>query len=77
MPMNKRQRKQLNELSEQLGDIQCEVEQIRDDEQEKIDNLPDGLQGSATEDKYQEGIDALEEIISAIEDAKDKFSEIP
>ena len=74
--MNKRQRKQLRELCDQAEEIKNEVEMIRDEEQEKIDNLPDSLQGSMKEDEYQEGIDALEEIISAFDDVFDKFSEL-
>lgn len=76
MPMNKKQRKQLQDLCSQVEDIKCEIETIRDDEQEKIDNLPDGLQGSSKEDEYQEGIDALEEIISSLEDTIDNFGEV-
>lgn len=74
--MNKKQRKQLQELCDQAGAIKDEIEMIRDDEQEKIDNLPDSLQGSSKEDEYQEGIDALEEIISSLEEAIDNFSEL-
>lgn len=74
--MNKKQRKQLQDLCSQVGDIKCEVETIRDEEQEKIDNLPDSLQGSSKEDEYQEGIDALEEIISSLEETIDNFGEV-
>ena len=74
--MNKKQRKQLQELCDQAEEIKQEIEMIRDDEQEKIDNLPDSLQGSSKEDEYQEGIDALEEIISSLEEVIDNFSEL-
>lgn len=72
--MNKRQRKQLSDLCDQVGTIKDEVEMIRDDEQEKIDNLPDSLYGSSKEDEYQEGIDALEEIINSLEEVIVNFS---
>lgn len=74
--MNNKQRKQLKALSEQVEEIKQEVEMIRDDEQEKIDNLPDGLIGSSKEDEYQEGIDALEEVMSAFDEVLDKFAEV-
>lgn len=74
--MNKKQRKQLKDLCEQVEGIQAEVEMFRDDEQEKIDNLPESLQGSSKEDEYQEGIDALDEIISSLSDVIDNFQEV-
>lgn len=74
--MNNKQRKQLKALSEQVEEIKQEVEMIRDDEQEKIDNLPDGLIGSSKEDEYQEAVDALEEVISSLEDVIDNFEEV-
>ena len=74
-PMNNKQRKQLKALSEQVEEIKQEVEMIRDDEQEKIDNLPDGLIGSSKQDEYQEAVNALEEVISSLEDVIDKFGE--
>ena len=73
--MNNKQRKQLKALSEQVEEIKQEVEMIRDDEQEKIDNLPDGLIGSSKQDEYQEAVNALEEVISSLEDVIDKFGE--
>lgn len=74
--MNKGQRKYLRTLAEQAEEIKAEIEMMRDDEQEKIDNLPNGLQGSSKEDQYQEGIDALEEVMSAFDDVLDKFAEV-
>lgn len=74
--MNNKQRKQLKALSEQVEEIKQEVEMIRDDEQEKIDNLPDGLIGSSKEEEYQEAVDALEEVISSLEDVIDNFGEV-
>lgn len=74
--MNNNQRKRLKALSEQVEEIKQEVEMIRDDEQEKIDNLPDGLIGSSKEDEYQEAVDALEEVISSLEDVIDNFEEV-
>ena len=74
--MNNKQRKQLKALSEQVEEIKQEVEMIRDDEQEKIDNLPDRLIGSSKEDEYQDAVNALEEVISSLEDVIDNFGEV-
>ena len=74
--MNKKQRKQLQDLCDKAEELKQDVEMIRDDEQDKIDNLPDSLQGSSKEDEYQEGIDALDEIINSLDDVIDKFQEV-
>lgn len=59
--MNKDQR---NELSGVL-DI---VTRIRDEEQEKLDNMPENLQDSERAERFQEGIDKLEEITDLLEE---------
>lgn len=38
-------------------------------EQEKLDNLPEALQGSSKEDDYQTAIDALTEAAEAVQAA--------
>lgn len=74
--MNKKQRKRLADLCDQVEAIKDDVEMIRDDEQEKIDNLPDNLLGSSKENEYKEGIDTLENVISSLEDASGYINEI-
>lgn len=46
------------------------LEQHRDDEQDKYDNMPEGLQNSDSGEAMQAGIDALEEAISELESAE-------
>lgn len=71
--MNATQRKELAELATQIDTIKEQLESIRDAEQEKYDNLPEGLQESERGEKFQEGIDTLDEIISNLKDAADSF----
>jgi uncharacterized protein (UPF0335 family) len=37
--MNKNQRKQLDSILERIEDLKSEIESIRDEEQEKMDNM--------------------------------------
>lgn len=58
--MNKDQR-------ERLDVIAASIEDIKFEEQEKYDNLPDGFRDGEQGSKLQEGIDALETAIDAIQ----------
>jgi prefoldin subunit 5 len=80
--MNSVQRKQLAKLTEtareyaaQVYALRNEFEYIQSDEQEKLENLPESLQGSDRATKLQEDIDALDTIVSAIESATDSLQE--
>ena len=54
-----------------LSRIYDEITQIRDEEQDKLDNIPENLSGSSKADQLQEGIDKLEEISGLLEEIKD------
>lgn len=44
--MNKEQRKMLEEIASAIEDARAELEVIRDEEQEKVDNAPENLNTS-------------------------------
>ena len=46
-----------------------DIESVRDDEQEKLDNMPDSLRDGSRGESIQEGIDNLEEAINHLENA--------
>lgn len=74
--MNKNDRRQLGELVEKLDEIKCAIEEMRDDEECKFDNMPEGLQESERGEAMQEAIDNLESASSSLEDAIDYLNEI-
>lgn len=67
--MNKHDRKRLAELIDQIQALVNEVDEIGQSEQEKFDNLTEGLQQSERGQQYQEVADAIESACSDIEDA--------
>lgn len=67
--MNKNDRKRLAELIDQIQALVNEVDEIGQSEQEKFDNLTEGLQQSERGQQYQEVADAIESACSDIEDA--------
>jgi uncharacterized coiled-coil DUF342 family protein len=80
--MNRETRKQLKQLQEKLTSINLEFEQfkenleeimgdvesIREEEQDKYDNMPESIQQGEKGDTMQEGIDSLDDLYSQIED---------
>lgn len=74
--MNNDRRARIRKLIEQLEGINSEIEDLRADEQDAFDNMPEGLQSSERGDKAQEAISNLEgatldDIISSLESASE------
>lgn len=67
--MNKQRRKRITEAMELLQQAQAIIEEVKDEEQDAFDNLPEGLQGS-------ERGEAMEEAISNLEEAYDNMDDI-
>ena len=78
--MNKQTRKQLAELRDkvdslksQLLDLSEQVQEIRDEEDDKYYNLPDGLQESKVGQAIQENVEYLEDIVYNFEQVESSF----
>jgi hypothetical protein len=67
--MNAKTRKLLKSAIETIEILHNSIETIRDEEQEKFDNLPEGLQQSENGQKFEETVGSLDEVISNLEDA--------
>lgn len=75
--MNQDRRKQIDEAAGMLQDALALIEQIRDEEQESFDNMPESLQqsdrGIASEEAandLSEAVDNITETIDTLENAK-------
>lgn len=78
--MNKETRKQLSKLRDkvdslksQLLDLSEQVQEIRDEEDDKYYNLPDSLQESKVGKSIMEGEESLDEIIYNFEQVESEF----
>ena len=67
--MNNTRREQLKEIMEKvillkdnLYDIRCDIESVKDDERESYDNIPESLLETEKAYKSQECIDNMDEI---------------
>lgn len=70
--MNKERREELWEVYTSLDDAMSKIIEVRSDEEDSFDNLPDGLQASKTGEAIQEAIDWLDGIENDIQNIRDK-----
>jgi hypothetical protein len=73
--MNKQRRQDLLDVSALLSEASDRLNEIREEEQEAFDNMPEGLQCSSRGETMQEAIDTMDEWNSDIEDIKSRIEE--
>jgi hypothetical protein len=73
--MNKNDRKELEKALDLLGEAQEIIDDIKDGEQEKFDNLSEGLQQSEKGQKFEETISFLEDAWNSIDEAVGSVNE--
>ena len=74
--MNKKTRNRLNKILSQIQDLKEEIQVIENEEQEKFDNLPEGLQGSEMGESMEAAINALSECADHLDSAEESLMEI-
>ena len=67
--MNEGRRKKLGDAMKALSEAQSIVDQVKDDEQEAFDNLPENMQSGDKGTTMEQTIETLEEISSNLGDA--------
>lgn len=74
--MNKGRRKELKKAIDLLYEAIQIIEEVRDEEQEAYDNIPESLQDSERAETMQEYIDSMDEAYNEIEDHITTLEEI-
>ena len=74
--MNAERRKRRDSIGEILSAIISDIEELKDDEEGALENMPESLQESERGEKMRENVDSLEEIISELESQRDYLSEV-
>lgn len=74
--MNKQQRKELQGYADSLEEIKSNIETMMEEEQDKLDNMPESLQESERGEAMQEAIENLESASSSLEEAIGYLEEI-
>lgn len=73
--MNNNRRKEIRNIIEQLESIRAQIENIRDDEQDCIDNMPENLQGSERCETAEAAVENLDLAIEPFEELINNLSE--
>ncbi|NDV64013.1 hypothetical protein [Bacteroides sp. 224] len=74
--MNKARRQELVDVISHLDEAIDRVEEIKSDEQDAFDALPESFQNSARGDSMLEAMDQLDGLISDIETLKTKIDAV-
>lgn len=74
--MNAQGRKEIAKHIASLNEIKDKVESIMENQQEKYDNMPEGLQDSERADEMLEAVDNLDSAVSSIEEAVEYLENI-
>lgn len=72
--MNADRRRAINKLSSQLDEIKGEIESLRDEEQDYIDNMPESFRQGEKGDLADQAISNLDEAVSSVESAIDSLN---
>ncbi|HIY98221.1 MAG TPA: hypothetical protein H9677_02445 [Firmicutes bacterium] len=74
--MNKERRKKVAQIVEQLDSCASELEEIKYEEDEARDNIPESLQGGEVYGRSEECSDTLEDAIDEIRNVIDNLNEV-
>lgn len=73
--MNKTDRKQIGEWIDKLEEIKSGIEGMQENEQEKLENLPEGIQFGERGDRMSAAIENLEYAASSIDEVIDYLND--
>lgn len=74
--MNKARRKRIEEIVGNIIDCREELEAIRDEEQDYLDNMPENLQNSERAEIASETIDNIDYALDSLIEAEDNLNDI-
>lgn len=74
--MNKARRKRIEEIVGKIIDCREELEAIRDEEQEALDNMPENLQNSERAEIASDTIDNIDYALDSLTEAEDNLNDI-
>lgn len=74
--MNDERRKRLARISAQLEELQLELEEVKDEEQSALDNMPESLQGSSNGQAMENAVSELDCIGDDLTGAIDRITEL-
>lgn len=73
--MTKAQKRKLEAIMEKLDELYTELEELKDTEQGKLDNMAESFGETQRYAEMEESVSKMEDALEAIEDAKDSIEE--
>jgi len=73
--MNAENRKKLDRANEMLDNAKALIEEVADDEQDKFDNLSEGLQGAERGQRMEEVASSLQDVVGEIDNLMSSVEE--
>lgn len=73
--MNATRRKDINNIIDKLDELKSQIEDLMQEEQDALDNLPESLQYSERGERMQEAVDALENASESVQEVIDNLNE--
>ena len=67
--MNRERRKSLQEIADTLAELQEQLENLKYEEEEYRDNMPENLQASERYEKAETAVDAMESAAYSVSEA--------
>lgn len=74
--MNRVRRRSLQILLDKLMEVSSELENIKDEEEEYLLNIPENLQSSERYETAETAVDSLDDVISTLEDVVGIIEEV-
>lgn len=65
--MNKARRARIHEILDRIETIQYELEDIKAEEQDQLDRIPDNLKNATRRESAEEAINCIEEALESLE----------
>ena len=74
--MNRERRKRLEAAKEKLEEVYFELEAIKEEEEQALDNMPESLQQTERGEAMQTAIDTIDDAMNDVESTKDNLEEL-
>ena len=74
--MNAERRKRIEKAVGMIADARSILDEVKTDEQDAFDNMPESIQASERGERMEEFIEMLEEAVSAMEEVEGNMEEI-
>lgn len=74
--MNDKRRRAIKKIAAQLEELEMMLDDLRGEEEEALEALPDSFRDGEKGEKMQAAIDNLEEVMSDLAYSRDKLEEV-